>query len=200
MKDRYFYPFAAAVIAGMIYYALSFSVPSAPVDPDIYALSEDSLSELFPSPGTTVELAADGSGTVAYAVMGAQLRREDAPPSAGVFGTLGPVHEASFAEQDIRITVRARKGRVAPSSAFELAYFTAGVGDSAWQRFALGDEFSDHSFVFTPNAVQGKAGNDYIGIWPDPSGQKGSVDVLSVRVEKITKPTLRGGASTEGEN
>lgn len=197
MKDRFFYPIAAAVIGGMIYYALSFSGPAELVDANLYELSGKGLEQLFPSPGTTVQLANDPSGAVAYAVMGAHLDRASAEASAGVFGTLGSVHETSFAGNPIRITIRARKGRFEAASAMEAGYFTAGAGDSPWQAFSLEDDFSDHSFIFTPGAISEKGGTDFIGIWPDASGESGSIDVMSIRVEKIMDSVLRG-ASTDG--
>ena len=185
MKNWLFYPLSALVIVLMISYALSFSTVSEPVDPNIYELSSDSLTELFPSPGTTVQLANDTNGAVAYAVLTGQLNRENAPPSAGVFGTLGPVHEKNFAGAPIRITIRARQGQFDPSEAFEAAYFTSGAGDSGWQRFQLSPDFADYSFVFTPGVNDEKASTDFIGIWPDPSGRKLTLDLLSIRVEKI---------------
>lgn len=194
MKDRFFYPLAALMIGGIIYYALSFSVAERPVDPNIYELSGADLSALFPSPGTTMQLANDSSGAVAYAVLGAHLARVDAPPSAGVFGTLGAVHERNFAGHPIRITLRARQGQFSKSTRFEMGYFTAGAGDSEWATFYVGTEFSDFSFVFTP-AEAPLGGTDFIGIWPDESGAKGTIDVLSVRVEKIVEIGLRGASS-----
>jgi len=67
----------------------------------------------------------------------------------------------------------------------ELGYFTTGVGDSGWKRFDLTESFADYSFDFTPNAPSGK-GNDYVGIWPDPSGEGGEIYVTSIKVERIT--------------
>jgi len=185
MKNWLFYPLSALIIAGMIVYALSFSTSSAPVDPNVFELSGDSLGELFPSPGTTMQLANDTNGAVAYAVLSGQLDRATAPASAGVFGTLGPVHEESFAGHAIRITVRARQGQLNPSETMDVAYFTAGAGDSAWQNYALSKDFTDYSFVFTPGPLNAKASTDFIGIWPSPKGQKRTIDLLSVRVERI---------------
>ncbi|WP_371397187.1 hypothetical protein [Fretibacter rubidus] len=197
MKDRFFYPIAALIIGAMIYFALSLSVVSAPVDENIYELSGETLSQLFPSPGTTVQLANDPGGAVAYAVMGAHADRAGVEPSAGVFGTLGSVHEASFAGHPIRITIRARAGQFDPAGAMEAGYFTAGSGDSPWTSFTLTSDFSDHSFIFTPGEITQKGGTDFVGIWPDKSGKGGTIDVMSIRVEKIIEPVLRGVSRAE---
>ncbi|MGB0907537.1 MAG: hypothetical protein ACPGVT_08590 [Maricaulaceae bacterium] len=185
MKDIFFYPLAALIIGGMVYFALSFGADDGPANADLYELSGDSLTALFPSPGTTMQLASDGQNGGSYAVASSHMTRAEAPPSAGVFGTLGPAYEKNFGGQEIRITVRARYGRSNPALKFETAYFSSGAGDSEWQNYALTEKFADYSFLFTPGKPQGKKGNDYIGIWPDPTGQQGSIDIMSVRVERV---------------
>lgn len=183
MKDRFFYPLAILIIGGMIAYALSFKADNTPSNVDIYERKGAELEALFPSPGTAAVIS--GGGEEVFAVLSAHMKREIAPPSAGVFGTLGPAYEQNFGEANIRITVRARSGENAPSAAMELGYFTTGVGDSGWKRFDLTESFADYSFDFTPNAPSGK-GNDYVGIWPDPSGEGGEIYVTSIKVERIT--------------
>lgn len=182
MKDRFFYPLAMLIIGGMIAYAMSFSVDNTPINVDIYERQGIELEELFPSPGTTVYMGSFGEDS--YAVLSAHMNRDIAVSSAGVFGTLGPAYESNFGGATIRIAVRAKQGEISPSPAMELGYFTSGVGDSEWQKFELLDEYADYSFDFTPNPPTEK-GNDYIGIWPDPSGKGGTIDVQSVRVERL---------------
>lgn len=182
MKDRYFYPLAILIIGGMIAYSMSFQVDNTPANVDLYERQGIDLEELFPSPGTTVYMGSFGEDS--YAVLSAHMNRDTAVSSAGVFGTLGPAYESNFGGATIRITVRAKQGEISPSSAMELGYFTSGVGDSEWQIFELLDDYVDYSFDFTPNPPTEK-GNDYIGIWPDPSGKGGTIDVQSVRVERL---------------
>jgi len=182
VKDRYFYPLATLFVAAMIWFALSFQVDNAPANADVYLRSGTELEELFPSPGTTIIMENSGQGVVA--ILSAHMSREIAPPSAGVFGTLGPVYESNFGGAKIRISARARKAPQSASSQFELGYFTSGVGDSDWQRFDLTDEFADYSFEFSPNPPQDK-GNDYVGIWPDPSGKGGTIELMSLKVERV---------------
>lgn len=185
MKDMFFYPLASLVIGGMIYFALSFGGESGPENADIYSLDGDNLAALFPSPGTTLQLMGEVQNGGVYAVLAAHMTRAEAPPSAGVFGTLGPVYEKNFGEQTIRITVRARQGKANPALNFDIAYFTSGAGDSDWTTYTLTDQFKDYSFLFSPGKPQSKKGNDYIGIWPDPTGQQGTIEVMSVRVERV---------------
>jgi len=93
-------------------------------------------------------------------------------------------YEANFGGATIRVTVRARQSKTTPSSSMELGYFTTGVGDSGWKPFSLSGEFVDYSFEFSPNPPIEK-GIDYVGIWPDPAGKGGVIDVQSVRVERL---------------
>ena len=182
MKDRFFYPLAILVVAAIIFYALSFKVDNAPSNADLYERAGADLEELFPSPGTTVVMV--GPEDNRRAVLSAHMSRDVAPQSAGVFGTLGHVYEDNFGGAEIRITVRARRAQQSPSDVMELGYFTSGTGDSGWQEFILTDAYADYSFEFKPNAPTEK-GNDYIGIWPDLEGKGGTVDVQSVRVERL---------------
>ncbi len=183
MKDWLFYPLAALIIGGMIYYALSFKVDNAPKNADIYERSGGALADLFPSPGTTIKMP-DNAAIDNFATLAAHMTREIAPPSAGVFATLGPAYEANFGGAVVRVSVRARSGRVNPSPVMELGYFTDGAGDSGWQSFTLSPKFADYGFDFSPNLAADK-GNDYIGIWPDPLGQGGTIEVQSVRVARV---------------
>jgi len=182
MKDRFFYPLAALVVFAMIAFALSLKTDTTPSNVDVYERQRADLVDLFPSPGTTVRLSETGDDI--YAVLSAHMTREIAPPSSGVFGTLGPAYEANFGGATITITVRARQSKIAPSAKMELGYFTTGVGDSGWKPFELSNEYVDYSFEFSPNPPL-EEGIDYVGIWPDPDGKGGSIDVQSVRVERL---------------
>jgi len=191
MKDVVFYPVVIALIGGSIAFALSFGGKYATVDErDIiqtgYVVEGVDLSRLMSAQGTSYDIAGDASNPAAYAVMAAHMTGEKAGASAGVFATLGPAYEKAMAGQTLRITVRARKGRSNPSDRFQVGYFTVGAGDSQWQSFNPGQDFADYSFTFKPGLPEGEPGNDYLGIWPDPSGDSGTIDVerMSVTIVK----------------
>lgn len=190
MSDRFFYPFfvllCAAIVLGALFAGGGLKVDAPDIDPiaDGYVLEGDDLRRLVQPLGATVDFAASSGGQTAYAVLAAHMTREDAPPSAGIFGELLPIYEAAFAERTLQVTVRARQGRENPSERFSLAYFTAGSGDSKPQYFDLTPEFADYSFTYTPRPPRGVAGSDYVGIWPDLTGLSKTMDVerLSVMV------------------
>ena len=172
MKDWIFYPIAVAFIAGMIAFAMSFGGPGEPGGPlsDTVLIEGRDLQTLFAAEGTAFSVAGDVNNPSAYAVLSAHVSRANAPQSAGVFMTLGPDYEKKFAGQNLRITAHARKGRSNPLDEFELAYFTAGAGDSGWKEFELENEFRDISFDFKPNLPVGDPSSDFVGIWPDKEG------------------------------
>ncbi|MGJ8562894.1 MAG: hypothetical protein ACSHXY_05015 [Alphaproteobacteria bacterium] len=187
MKDWQFYPIITAAIAALILYALSFAEYGNGPSGNNFVIKGPSLNTLYAAEGVSFSIAGDPSNPSAYAVMSAHVSRANAPPSAGVFATLGPADEKRFAGQKLNITVRARTGRATPLASFDVGYFTAGAGDSGWKTFSLTDEFEDYSFTFTPGLPKGDPGNDYIGIWPDVEGKSLTVDVKSITVD-ITTP------------
>lgn len=187
MKDWLFYPFAMLIIGGMIAYALSFATPTGADTATEFKLEGETLSTLFPAEGTSFSIAGDANNPNAYAVLSAHIAKELAPPSAGVFATLGPSWEKKFAGQNIRVTIHARKGRANPVDRFQFAYFTDGAGSSGWQTFDLSSEFQDISFEFTPGLPNGDPSSDYVGIWPDPNGRQRTMDVKWLKVETVEK-------------
>lgn len=186
MKDMFFYPLAALLIGGMIYFALSLQVDNTPDNADIFVLEGEGLSQLFPSPGTTIKLSDTLVQSEKFVLLSAHMDRDLAPPSAGVFATLGSAYEASFGGSNIKITVRARQAAASPAAAMELGYFTDGSGDSEWQKMPLTAEYENYSFNFSPLPPKGD-GNDYVGIWPDAKGEGGAIEVKRVSVEKILR-------------
>ena len=79
--------------------------------------------------------------------------------------------------------MRARASGDDPLARFQAAYFSVGAGNSGWKNFALTPEYKDYSFTFTPRKHEGKAGVDYIGIWPGTDGKGQTMDVESFKVE-----------------
>lgn len=192
MPDKFFYPFIVIFIAGMIIFALSFGDGGTPsgtqIDPiaDGYTAEGDSLRAVVASPGTTTELALTPEGVPAYIIAAAHVRRNQIGGSAGVFVDLSPIYEAAFAEKELEITVRARKSANNPSEQFQLSYHTASVGDSRPYSFDLTGQFEDYTIYFTPNKPKGDPASDFVGVWPDTSGQSRAMDIESFRVRVVT--------------
>lgn len=192
LKDRFFYPLALALIAGMIWFALSRASVTRLSDACIwhngFATQGEDLVTLTASPGTAYDYFAATSNDPAYIVATTQIPRRDAPASAGVFAALGPDYERAFAGQKIRLTVRARQGRKNPLAEFDMGYFTAGAGDSGWRRRALTPVWQDYVLDFAPKVPNGDPDLDYFGVWPGEDGEQETMDVASMKIEVLSKP------------
>lgn len=192
LKDRIFYPIALALIAAMIWFALSRSTVVKLSDACIwqngFSTQGEDLVTLTASPGTSYEYVGATPTDPAHIVTMTQIPRKDAPLSAGVFAPLGPDYERAFAGQTIRITVRARQGRKAPLEAFDMGYFTAGAGDSGWRRRSLTQDWQDYTLDFAPKPPNGDPDLDYMGIWPGDEGEQKTMDISSMKIDVLSKP------------
>jgi hypothetical protein len=192
LKDRIFYPIALALIAAMIWFALSRSTVTKLSDACIwqngFVTQGEDLVTLTASPGTSYEYVGATPTDPAHIVTMTQIPRKDAPASAGVFAALGPDYERAFAGQQIRVTVRARQGRKAPLEAFDMGYFTAGAGDSRWQRRRLTQDWQDFTLDFAPKPPNGDPDLDYMGVWPGDQGEQKTMDVAFMKIDVLSKP------------
>jgi len=191
MRDRFFYPLAIGFIAVLITYALSLGGEgTAASEQEIIAngfvIAGEDLSLLTASPGTIFTPVKNMAGAVDFIEARATQPRDIAPPSAGVFGILGPEYEKAFADKEIKITVTARQAKTNPAQRMEIGYFTTGAGDSGWIKKELTTDFTDHVITFRPGLPQGDPGNDYIGVWPAREGLQHGVDIKSMTVMLIT--------------
>lgn len=186
-----FFPLAFLFVAGMTYVALNAGGEvETQSDADVlrngYVLSGTDFAALTASPGTNFVAPDLDTGEPDYAVLSAQITKDKAQASIGVFATLGPQYEKVFAERDIEITVRARRGRTNPSDSFHVAYYTLDAGASEWQIFEPTDTFEDYAFRFRPGLPQDEAEIDYLGMWPAPEGESQTIEVQRITVEVVT--------------
>ena len=192
LKDRFFYPLALALIAGMIWFALSRATVTKLTDACIWqngfiAQGED-LVTLTASPGTVYDYIGATPTDPAHVVASTQIPRRNAPASAGIFAALGEDYERAFAGQKIRLTVRARQGRKNPLIEFDMGYFTAGAGDSGWRRRTLTPDWKDYVLDFSPKPPNGDPDLDYFGIWPGEAGEQETMHIAYMKIDVLSKP------------
>ena len=89
---------------------------------------------------------------------------------------VGEANEQAFANQLVRVTIRARG---IDATAFRAAYSTNDNGNSGWTELPLSGEITAVSFDYRVPAIN-RGADDYIGILPPATG---SVEVQSIRVE-----------------
>lgn len=191
LKDRYFYPLAIACIIGMVFYAMSKAdyedLTKNMVFENGFIINGEDLATLTASPGTLYNYTATTSSEQAFVTLRTNVPREKTIPSAGVFAALGEIYEATFATQNLKMTIRARQGRTDPLTHFDMGYFTADVGDSGWVRQSLTPQWKDYSLEFTPNSPVNDLGVDYAGIWPGDKGKNETMDVQFIKIDILSK-------------
>ena len=183
MKAWLFYPLMAALVAGLVAFAWTRGERAIPLTVEQvraqgYVLEGEDLAYLTASPGTEVVV---GEGLARARMVD---DRASSPPSAGVFATLIPVHEAAFGGREIEVEWRLRRpdgpGRV------EVGYFTIGAGDSGWREVEVDEAWTDASFRFAPRAPV-EEGFDYVGLWPgvgEPDGSAIEIERVTVRLAR----------------
>ena len=196
LKDRYFYPLAALLVAAMIAAALSFGDRVVLTECDIweagYTMSGEDLGRLTAQPGTQAVFVAASGADPAFARLTSTAARDSQPPGPGVFAPLGPQYEGAFATRKLRMTVTARQSRLNPLATFDIGYFSAGSGDSGWKRRTLKPNWADYVLEFQPGPLTDQRGLDHASIWPGETAELLNVDVRKIRVEVLDPPACSG--------
>lgn len=192
LKDRFFYPLAALIVAGMVALALSFGERIDLTDREIwdagYVMSGEDLIRLTAQPGTQAVFVAAAGGEPAYARLTSTAARDSLPKGPGVFAPLGSQYERAFATRNLRMTVTARASRINPTDSFDIGYFSAGSGDSGWKRKTLTSDWAQYTMEFRPGALTDRQGLDHASIWPGETGELLNVDVKEIRVTVLDPP------------
>lgn len=174
-----------AIVYGALYPGKKYLSGYDDIRQNGYLAEGSDLQYIKASPGTSALFIAANNGETSYLTLSAHLSQLAAPPSAGVFAPLNARYETAFAERRLKMTLTARQGRMSPAETFQMGYFTAGPGDSGWQRFQLTPDFKDYSFNFTPKAQISEADIDYFGVWPDEEGLQRTMDVSRYKIEVL---------------
>ena len=186
LRDALFYPLAALLVAGMIAFALSLGGGDALTDEEIVAegwtLEGPALRNLTVSPGINMSYR-DAEG--GYVQLSAFTPYDVGPGSIGTFATLGPDHERAFAGRPLRVTLRARRAARDGLQAFDTAYFPVEALPSPWAVFPLEDDWTEHSFEFTPPIVAAEPNVDLLSVFPGKAGEQKVMDLAAIRIEVI---------------
>lgn len=186
LKDIFFYPLAAFIVAAMVIFALSFGeridLTEAEILKSGYTMTGEDLGRLTAQPGTQAIFVVAHGGEPAYARLSSTAARDSLPPGPGVFAPLGPQYERAFAARDIRMTITARTSRQKGLKAFDIGYFSAGSNDSGWKRKPLTLDWKDYVLDFNPGPLTEKQGLDHASVWPGDTAELLNVDIKSIRV------------------
>lgn len=140
------------------------------------------VRQLVPPPGASVAPVQVSAGTTPLVQLAGVQSNATSSGPPGIYLRLPDQFEKAASAHKVRVTVFARHPADAPNASFAIAYSTNEVGNSGWQKFTLTDQLARYSFIFAvPAMVKGLG--DYIGILPDPSGAKGSVEIAGIVAE-----------------
>jgi hypothetical protein len=186
LRDRFFYPLAILVVAAIIGVALSFGEGDGFSDQQIidegWELSGPELNALTISPGSNGAYVDDDGG---YIQLSQFTPDGEGPASIGVFATLGPAHERAFAGRMLKLTFRARAGRINPLKTFDVAYYSMEGAPSGWTTFELSSDWQDYSVEYSPPIIDAMENVDLIAIFPGRTGESETVDLASITVEVL---------------
>jgi len=193
LKDRYFYPFAALIVAAMVIFAMSFADTPVLSDCEIwtkgYVMSGEDLVRLAAQPGTQADFIAAAGAQPAYARLTSTVSRASVDSKPGIFAPLGENYERAFATRRLRLVITARSSAINGLDAFDMGYFTAGSGDSDWNRKALNPKWSESIMLYKPGALTAQRGLDHFSIWPGETAELLTMDVREMRVEVLDPPS-----------
>ena len=140
------------------------------------------MRQLVSPPGASVAPVQVAAGTTPLVQLSGVQSNAPSQGLPGIYLRLPDQFEKAASAHKVRVTVFARHAADAPNTSFAVAYSTNEVGNSGWQKFTLRDQLSGYSFTFAvPAMVKGLG--DYIGILPDPTGAKGSVEIAGIVAE-----------------
>lgn len=187
LGDRFFYPLAGLIIAGMIALALSFGGGPSVTDQDIIDrginLTGPDLVALTISPGSNGTYVDEEGGFMRLSQF---TPRGEGPASIGWFLSLGPDYERAFSGRMLRITYTARAARTNPLDSFEAAYYPIEGAPSDWQAFDLGPDWEEYSYEFTPPITNRPANVDLVALFPGAAGEQKQLDVSALRIDVLS--------------
>lgn len=192
MPDYLFFPFVAVALAAMTWAAIApgperrREALEALGDPQEGLIVQgDNLASFQIPEGLSLDLVALEDGRTAASLTA--FKAYDAPPqSAGIFIALPPEFQAVFSGERVRLSVQAQRPAANGSPHFFAGYFPggrAGGGAMGWRDSEIDQQLETYSFEFDVPPPDGGAGQDYVGVWPDPEGLGRSIDLVRLTVE-----------------
>jgi hypothetical protein len=188
MRDRLFFPAAAALAGVFIFMALNPLAERLPTGPvsgggrnvmDL-KVEGDELHRFVAGNynGIAFAHAADGQPPLLRITRKAGEDYQD--PRSGAHLILAEDLEYAYEKRKIEIQIEARSAGDFPASQFEADYFAKAEFETGWQKFNLTPEFKTYSFTFDAPARGETEGYDYLGIRPIAPDKQRTMEIRSV--------------------
>ena len=185
LPDWAFFPLAAAVVAGMIVYAVSQREDrvGALLTATSFEAFGPELARFVEGQGVSAQYEVDGEYAVISSDGGLAVYGNR---SAGAGFALPSGLEEAVIGQRIRVTAEVRTDDETLSH-FHLGYFTTEGHDSRWRQLEVGPEWAEVGFSHDIPAEAEINNQEWLGIWPDEAGLGRSLQVRRIGVE-ILRP------------
>jgi hypothetical protein len=192
MRDRYFFPLAAAVAGAFVLTALQPFMPRPPrgplscggcANPEDVTAANMELHRFVPGNYDGIAIVETREGRILRITRLAEQAYED--PRSGPHIVIAEDLEFAFESRPIEITIEARAAAAAGASEFEANYLAKAEGESGWQPFSLTLEFQPYTFTFDAPPRGDTTGYDYLGIRPVAPEKQRVMEVRSIRIRAI---------------
>ncbi len=189
MRDRLFFPVAAALAGAFILLALNpFAerVPTGPVsaggrNPMDLKIEGAELHRFLPGNYDGLDVINGENGQPPVLRITRKASEDYLDPRSGPHLVLAEDLEIAFEKRKIEIQIEARSAGDFPASEFQADYFAKTEFESGWQKFELTPEFKTYSFTYTPPAHGESLGYDYVGLRPVAPDKQRVMEIRSIR-------------------
>ncbi len=194
MRDRFFFPLALIVAAGMVLLALSPGIgrlPTGAVTGDgrhytKITVADTYLNKVYAG-GKAITRLEQGPGGKRLLYIEADAGALAAGVESGPHFRLAADLETQYAGFTLRITVRARPADDHGAMQMEVNYDAGRVGESGWQTFDLQPGFADYSFEYRVPRIEGEQGVDNLGIRPVVPEKSRALIVESIVIDRLDR-------------
>lgn len=189
MRDRLFFPLAAALAGAFVFMALNPLAERLPTGPvsgggrnvmDI-TVQGDELHRFIAGNYNGIEFVRSASSEPALLRITRKAGEDYQDPRSGPHLVLAEDLEYAYQDRTLRVEIEARSEGQYPASEFEANYFAKPEMESGWKSFALTSAFATYRFDFHVGPRGETVGYDYLGIRPVAPGKQRTMQIRSVR-------------------
>ena len=195
MSDFVFYPIALIVALAIVASAAlpgrdrlaCGSVSGAGTNYQLIEITGDDLCRFEAAGQSEIELVNQGD-TIGFFTVSADAGKLSDRPDRNPHFRLAADIELQFAGHEVKVTIEARPSADRGATSFEANYSAGIEGNSDWRKFDLRPEFASYTFNWIgPVRTGEEQAVDYLAIRPVVPDKTRSIDVRSVKLERLRK-------------
>jgi hypothetical protein len=189
MRDRIFFPLAAALAGAFVFMALNPLAERLPTGPvsgggrnvmDL-TVTGDELHRFVAGNYNGIDFVRAADGQPALLRLTRKATEDYQDPRSGPHLILAEDLEYAYEKRDIQIEIEARAAGDFAASQFEADYFAKAESETGWQTFDLTSEFRKYSFKFNAPSRGEALGYDFLGVRPVAPDKQRVMEIRSVR-------------------